>query len=332
MIAAILECCAGIDVSKDTVDVCVLFGPAEEEPSQQVRQFRTFNADLERLRQWLQALGCTHAVLESTGCYWKPVFNILEGTVEVILANPTEVKNRKGHKTDREDCIFLATLLRHGLVRPSFIPPRQIRELRDLTRLRKQHVGEATRVRNRVQKVLEDANVKLGSALSDVFGVSGQQILTALLEGNFRAEDLPLYLRGRARQKAEEVARALSGHRLSPHHRFLLRQLLEQARSLEQLIQAVDQEIQVRLREYGLTPAWELLQTIPGVRAESASVILSECGADMRVFPTAAHLKLMGRPVPWQLSKRRQEPAGPRSTAAIVGSVPRSRSRPGLRR
>jgi len=214
MIPAVLECCAGIDVGKDKVDVCVLFGPADEEPSQQVRQFRTWNSELEYLRQWLQALNCKHAVVESTGSYWKPVFNDLEGTVEVILANPGEVKNRKGHKTDHDDCIFLAKLLRHGLVRPSFIPPQPIRDLRDLTRLRKQYVGEATRARNRVQKFLEDANVKLGSALSDVFGVSGQCILAALLENEGEIGDIAGYLHGRARRKAGEVAQAVGNHRL----------------------------------------------------------------------------------------------------------------------
>jgi transposase len=290
MFPAVLNCCAGIDVSKDKVDVCVLFGPADEEPSRQVRQYRTFNSELEYLRQWLQALGCTHAVVESTGSYWKPVFNILEGTVKVILANPGDVKNRKGHKTDREDCIFLAKLLRHGLVRASFIPPAAIRDLRDLTRLRKQYVGEATRTRNRVQKVLEDANVKLGSALSDVFGVSGQGILAALIEDELRVEEIPGYLRGRARQRAGEVTQAVTGHRLGEHHRFLLRQLLDQARFVEQSIQRLDEEIRRRIEEHGLTAAWELLQTIPGLRADSASVVLSECGADMSVFPTAGHL------------------------------------------
>ena len=290
MIPAVLECCAGIDVSKDKVDVCVLFGPADEEPSQQVRQFRTWNSELEYLRQWLKALNCKHAVVESTGSYWKPVFNVLEGTVEVILANPGEVKNRKGHKTDRDDCIFLAKLLRHGLVHPSFIPPQPIRDLRDLTRLRKQYVGEATRTRNRVQKFLEDANVKLGSALSDVFGVSGQCILAALLDNEGGIGDTAGYLHGRARRKAGEVAQAVGNHKLREHHRFLLRQLLDQLRFLESLIQRLDEEIRRRIEEQGLMAAWERLQTIPGVRSDSASVILSECGADMSVFPSAAHL------------------------------------------
>ena len=181
---AVVERCAGIDVSKKALNVCVMTGAADLEPEVELRLFGTFNADLEKLRQWLIETGCTHVVMESTGSYWKPVYAALEGSgIQVILANGEDVKARRGHKTDWNDCQFLANLLRHGMIRPSFIPPQAIRDLRDLTRRRRQLIGAATSERNRVQKVLEEANVRLGSVLSDIFGVSGQLMLEKLLEG-----------------------------------------------------------------------------------------------------------------------------------------------------
>jgi transposase len=183
MICAEIERCAGIDVGKERLAVCVMVGPLAGEPRVDFREFGTFTAELVRLRQWLQAEGVTHVVMESTGSYWKPVFNVLEDSVRVYLANSQEVKNRKGHKTDKKDSWWLAHLLRHAMIRPSFVPPRGLRELRDLTRRRRKMIGVGTSERNRVDKILQDANVKLSSALSDIFGVSGQLMLEALLEG-----------------------------------------------------------------------------------------------------------------------------------------------------
>lgn len=160
MISAAIERCAGIDVGKKFLAVCVMVGPLEGEPRVEIRKFGTIRAELEGLRDWLKQQGVTHVVMESTGSYWKPVFNVLEDAVKVYLANPQEVKNRKGHKTDNKDGWWLAHLLRHAMIRPSFIPPRAIRELRDLTRRRKRLLGAGTSERNRVQKILEDANVK----------------------------------------------------------------------------------------------------------------------------------------------------------------------------
>src|SRR5216683_444117 len=170
MIYATVERCAGIDVVKKFLAVCIMTGPLDGEARTERRRCGTFTAELESLRDWLKAEGITHVVMESTGSYWKPVFNVLEGSVKVYLANPQEVKNRKGHKTDDKDGWWLAHLLRHAMIHPSFIPPRPIRELRDLTRRRKRVLSAATSEKNRVQKVLEDANVKLGNVLSDVFG------------------------------------------------------------------------------------------------------------------------------------------------------------------
>ena len=174
MINAVLERCAGIDIGKKFLMACAMVGAADEEPTQEVRRFGTTVPELENLRAWLQTEGCTHVAMESTGSYWKPVFNVLEGTVVVILANAQQVKARKGHKTDPNDSVWLAHLLRHAMIRPSFIPPRAIRELRELTRRRRQLVNAGTAERNRLHKILEEANVKIGSVLSDVFGMTGQ--------------------------------------------------------------------------------------------------------------------------------------------------------------
>jgi len=187
MIPAVIERCAGIDVGKKFLAVCVMTGPAKETAQAEIRKFGTVRHELEILRAWLQSEGCTHVVMESTGVYWKPVLNVLEEdpqySLKIILANPQQVKAVTGHKTDPHDARWLAHLLRHGMIRPSFIPPRPIRELRDFTRRRKQMIGIAAQERNRVQKVLEDANVKIGDVLSDVFGLSGQLMLEALVNG-----------------------------------------------------------------------------------------------------------------------------------------------------
>jgi transposase len=187
MISAVIERCAGIDVGKKFLAVCVMTGPARGNAAAELRKFGTIRAELERMRERLKSEGCTHVVMESTGCYWKPVLNILEDDpeyrLEVVLANAQQVKAVTGHKTDPHDARWLAHLLRHGMIRPSFVAPRMQRELRDSTRRRKQMVRAAADERNRVQQVLEDANVKIGDVLSDVFGLSGQLMLEALVEG-----------------------------------------------------------------------------------------------------------------------------------------------------
>ena len=209
MISAVIERCASIDVGKKLMVVCVMTGPSKEEPAAEVRKFGSICAELVRVREWLKSEGCTHVVMESTGVYWKPVLNILEDDpeykVEVVLANARQVKGITGHKTDPNDARWLAHLLRHGMIRPSFIPPRLQRELRDLTRRRKQMVRTAAEERNRVQKVLEDANVKIGDVLSDVFGLSGQLMLEALVAGKSSALELAQLARGSARKKIADL-------------------------------------------------------------------------------------------------------------------------------
>jgi hypothetical protein len=215
MIPAVIERCAGIDVGKTFLTVCLLTGPAEGEPKVETRKFGTPHADLEALRRWLFDEHCTRAVMESAGSYWKPVFNILETSMTVILTNGQDVKGRKGHKTDWNDCRWLAHLLRHGLVRASFIPSRPVRELRDLTRRRKQVLSKCHR--RTKQKVLEEANVKIGSVLTDVFGVSGQLMLEALLEGKATMEEIANLARHTGRRKIPEIIQSLEGNRLDSH-------------------------------------------------------------------------------------------------------------------
>lgn len=286
MIRAAVERCAGIDVGKDFVAVCIMVGPLEQEPRSEVRQFLTIRPALENLRRWLANERVTHVAMESTGSYWKPVFNVLEDHFTVYLANPAEVKNRKGHKTDNKDGRWLAHLLRHAMITPSFIPPRAIRDLRDLTRRRRRMLGNATSERNRVQKVLEDANVKLGSVLSDIFGVSGQRMLEALLNGETDAAKIAALSQRRLKRRVAEVASALEGHQMSDHHRRLIGYSLEHLQFLEHQIEELDREIEKQIERAGLTRQWEALRSIPGIQQTSAATILAETGADMSQFET----------------------------------------------
>src|SRR6202166_2150639 len=298
MIPAVIERCAGIDVGKKFLAVCVMTGPANGEANAEVRKFGTVRHELEALRKWLQSEGCTHAVMESTGVYWKPVLNVLEDDsqylLKVILANPQQVKAITGHKTDPHDARWLAHLLRHGMIRPSFIPPRAIRELRDFTRRRKQMIGIAAEERNRVQKVLEDANVKIGDVLSDVFGLSGQLMLEALVnglspDGPPSALEIAQLARGHAKKKLNELTAALEGHQMRDSHRTLIRHAMRHMAYLAEEIEALDQDISALIGKADLTPAYELLQTIPGIKSQAAATILAESGPDMKQFPTAAN-------------------------------------------
>jgi transposase len=206
------------------------------------------------------------------------------------LANPQEVKNRKGHKTDKKDSWWLAHLLRHAMIRPSFIPTRGIRELRDLTRRRKKIIGTATSERNRVEKILQDANVKLSSVLSDLFGVSGQLMLEALLEGKAKPEEIAQFAKCRAKQKIPAIIAALEEHRMSDHHRKMIRFSLEHLKFLEQQILQLDEEIVSKIQQLGYVQEWELLQTLPGFQQTSAANVLAEVGPDMQQFASEKHI------------------------------------------
>jgi len=255
MIAAVVERCAGIDVGKTSISVCVMVGPADQDPQTKLCTYGTTNAELEQMRNWLLAEQCTHAVLESTGTYWKPIFNVLEDSVTVVLANAEDVKGRKGHKTDPTDAWWLAHLLRHAMVRPSFIPPRAVRELRDLTRRRRQVLHDASSERNRVEKVLEDANVKLSSVLADLFGVSGQLMLEALLDGKANASEIAQLAQRQAKRKIPELTAAVEGHRMSDHHRWMIRSSLKHLAFLEQEVFELDEQILHHIEAAGMQPA-----------------------------------------------------------------------------
>jgi transposase len=276
--------CAGLDVHKDTVVACVRHHDGGKRARQEVRTYATHTRALEELADWLASEGVTHAAMESTGVYWKPVFNVLEGRLGILLVNAQHIKQVPGRKTDVADCAWIAQLLQHGLLTASFIPPARQRELRDLTRQRSQLGAEQTAVANRIQKVLEDANIKFGSVAADVLGVSGRAILAAVVAGQADPEALAELARGRLRAKIPQLRQALRG-RVTDHHRFLLRLLLEHLDHLDRLIDQLNGRI-----EQLTTPdaeALTLLTTIPGIKQHTAEVLLAEVGPNVAPFPSA---------------------------------------------
>jgi transposase len=281
------SCCAGLDVHKKTVTATVIVVGSEGELIQETRTFSTLTCELLGLSDWLSGKGVTHVAMESTGEYWKPVYNILEGAFELLLVNAQHVKAVPGRKTDVKDAEWLAQLLRHGLVRPSFVPPPCQRALRELVRTRITFVRERATLVNRVQKVLESANIKLGDVASDVMGVSGKAMLAALIEGKATPEEMADLSRGQLRDKQEELAKALEG-RVQAHHRFILKELLCQIGNLDDTVERFDKEIEERCREFAKDV--DNLDTIPGVNRATAEVILAEIGTDMSRFPSAHHL------------------------------------------
>ena len=289
MIAAVIERCAGIDVGKKWLAICVMTGPANGEARSEIRQFGTTVPELKRALEWIVSEQCTDVIMESTGSYWKPVFNILEGSVRVALANPHEVKARKGQKTDNKDAWWLAHLLRHGMVTASFIPPRPQRELRDLTRRRRRLIQAATAEKNRIGKVLEDANVKLGSVLSDVFGASGQLMLEALLKGTADPAEIAAFAKSRAKRKIPEIIDALQEHTMTDHHRMMIRFSLEHLRFLEEQMLTLDDVIRNQIVEAGWSKEWELLRSLPAVDSNAAAV-LAEMGPNTDQFADEKHL------------------------------------------
>jgi transposase len=294
MIAAVVERCAGIDVGKRFLKVCVMVGPLSEEPRFEIRKVDCTNTDLEGLRRWLQSERITHVAMESTGPYWVPVFNVLEADVNVVLANPVEVKNRKGHKTDAQDSWWLAHLLRHGMIRPSFIPEKATRDLRELTRRRKKLVGQIAQERNRVQKQLEYGNVKLGNELSDVFGLSGQLMLKALVDEKRTAEQIAELAQGSLKTKKAAIAEAVRGQRLSETQKEMIRSSMRHMMFLELEIEQLDGLVSGLIRESGQQKPHELLQTIPGIQQQAAGNLLAETGSDMKQFSDAGHLSSWG--------------------------------------
>jgi len=280
--------CCGLDVHKKTVVACVLCTQEDGTVERHVRTFGTMTADLCALSDWLTAYAVTHVAMESTGVYWQPVFNILEEEDRtILLVNAQHIKQVPGHKTDVRDSEWLADLLRHGLLRASFIPPAPIRELRELTRYRKTLVQERSAEINRVQKVLESANLKVAAVASDVLGASGRDMLAALLAGERDPEMLANLARGKLRAKLPALRRALVG-RVKPHHLVLLDCLLTHIESLEQLIAKVQEEIAHALAPFA--EALTLLDGIPGVGPTAAAAMVAEIGVEASRFPSHKHL------------------------------------------
>jgi transposase len=279
--------CCGLDVHKDTVVACLSRLTAAGERVKQVRTFGTTRAGLRRLAAWLEAAGCTHLALESTGVYWKPVYNLLEGQFTVLVVNAAHIKAVPGRKTDVKDCEWLADLLQHGLLRASFIPERAQRELRDLTRTRTTLTDERSAVVCRVQAVLEDAGLKLAGVATDILGVSGRAILAALVAGTTDPASLAALARGKLRTKQAALEEALAGE-LREHHRTLLALHLAHIDFLDGQIAQLSEQITARLREHAAD--LERLDTIPGVGQTTAEVLAAEIGLDMSRFPSAAAL------------------------------------------
>ncbi|MBI4670889.1 MAG: IS110 family transposase [Chloroflexi bacterium] len=279
--------CAGLDVHKKTVVATVLSLDAQGRKVQETRTFPTMTADLLGLSDWLQSHAVTHVAMESTGEYWRPVFNILESSFEVLLVNAQHIHQVPGRKTDVKDSAWLAELLQHGLLRASFIPPAPQRDLRDLTRHRSNFVRERTNLINRVHKTLEGANIKLASVATNIMGVSGRAMLEALLAGQTDPTLMAELAKGRLRTKRDDLSKALDG-RVKPHHRFILTELLCQIDSLDETIVHFDEEIDKHCEPLEEHVAHR--DTIPGVGRDTAEALLAEIGTDMTRFGSARRL------------------------------------------
>lgn len=278
--------CCGLDVHKKSISACLLTPDDQGGTQQQVRRFGTMTRDLLELSDWLASNQVTHVAMESTGVYWKPVWNIFEGILTVLLVNAQHVKAVPGRKTDAKDCQWIADLLQHGLLRGSFVPPSPIRQLRDFTRTRASLRQDHTAVANRMQKILEDANIKLASVASDWLGVSGRIILDQMLDGEEDTVKLAHLCRGRLREKIPEMQLALEG-RMTEHHRWMLLQR-EQLEFLEAQIAKLDTKILEHMSDY--QTAVDLCTTIPGIEAIAAANLIAEIGVNMDQFPSAQHL------------------------------------------
>jgi transposase len=279
--------CCGLDVHKKIVVACILITLATGEVQRHIRTFSTMTAGLLALADWLDRFGVTIVAMESTGVYWQPVFNVLEAGREVMVVNAKHMKAIPGRKTDVKDSEWLADLLRHNLLKPSFIPPAPIRELRALTRYRKKLVQQRAQQINRVQKVLETANIKLASVATDVLGKSGRDMLDAIIKGEQDPETLAELARGRLRAKLPDLTLALEG-RVQPHQRYLLQRLLVHIDFLDQSIDSVQREIDEQLTPFQNEVT--LIQSLPITLQAGAATVIAEIGVDMSCFPSAEHL------------------------------------------
>lgn len=281
---------AGLDIHKDTVVVCVRTTNVEGKVQETIRTFGTMTDELLALADWLAQRQVTHAAMESTGVLWKPIWNILEaGSLKLLLVNPKELKHVPGRKTDVTDSQWIAHLLACGLLKSSYVPEREQRELRDLTRQRAQLAAEHTRCVNRIHKVLQDANLKLSSVATDVMGISGRDILEALVAGEGDPVKLAELARGKLRGKIPQLKRALQGH-VTRHHQFMLEQLLDHIGHLEEQLAAFSARIEESLRPFVDEATFNRVDAVPGLNRQVIENVVAEIGADMSVFPSADHL------------------------------------------
>lgn len=307
------ERCAGLDVHQHSVVACARVA-SDGKVVQEVRTFDTTTQGLLALCDWIAEHGCTHAAMESTGVYWKPVWHILESSFELVLANATHIRNVPGRKTDVNDAMWIADLLAHGLIRASFVPPTPVQELRDLTRTRKQLVREIAQHTQRIQKTLEDANIKITGVISDVLGTSGRALLKALVAGETDPERLVEVTSGRLKASRPQLIEALRG-RVREHHRFLLKLHLAQIDALHGAVRDVEARVGESLKPFHERA--QLLTTMPGISETAAHVIVSEIGIDMSRFPTAGHL------VSWAgLCPRSDQSAGKHRSTRVRKGAP----------
>lgn len=279
--------CCGLDVHKKVIVACLLLIGSDGEQRQEIKKFGTMTKDLLALLDWLQQSGCQHVAMESTGVYWKPVYNILEGHLEVVVVNAQHLKGVPGRKTDVLDAEWLAECFQLGLLKASFIPPAPVREVRDLTRYRTTLIRERARTASRLQKVLEDANIKLASVVTDIQGVSAWAMLQAIAEGTSDPQVLAALAKGQLKKKRPQLLEALTGA-TKPHHRFLIAEQLSHIEHLEEAIQRLGQELEERLRPF--EEELNYLDSIPGIGRQTAEVLLAEIGWDMSRFPSEKHL------------------------------------------
>ena len=301
--------CAGLDVHSETVVACVRIQQGARARHER-RTFSTTTKGLKGLRSWLVAEGVTHAVMESTGVYWKPVWHVLSVSIQLLLANAMQVKNLPGRKSDVSDATWLSDLLAHGLIRASMVPPTEFQELRDLTRTRSQLLAERSRYIRRIQKALEDANVKLTNVMANVMGVTGRALLEALVTGQRIDESfVNATRRGKLKSTPEQMMEALQGD-VRPHHRFLLELHIRQYDAATRHVAAIESRIEKLMEPYRVQ--LDLLKTIPGVKAATAHAVLAEIGPDMSRFPSSAHL------VSWAgLCPGQNESAGKRRSSGV---------------
>jgi transposase len=306
--------CAGLDVHKDSLVVCARH-MVDGKVDREARTFKTTTKDLMALSEWLSAQGCTHIVMEATGVYWKPVWHILsDGEFELVPANAAHVKNAPGRKTDVNDATWLADLMAHGLVRGSFVPDEQTQEMRNVLRMRKQFVRERASHIQRVQKTLEDANIKLDSVIADIVGLSGRRMIEALIAGETDPQTLAALAHWRIKASPGELEAALRG-RVTEHHRFVLRLLLQHIDAIDAAIAAIDHEVEANVEPFRI--AIKILSTIPGVGKLGAEVIAAEIGIDMGRFPSEGHL------ISWAgLCPRNDESAGKRRSTRMRKGAP----------